>query len=90
MQMGCHTSLMGLGYIEHMDQNIKAQQRNLMIRLRAQLERDDPDVIAAIDDVDRPLVWSCLQQTPLERLAESASQARFYDRMIATRSQRST
>ena len=68
-----------------MEPRIREQQRVMMAQLRARLEKEDPDVIAAIEDVDRSLVWSCLQQSPPQRLAESASQARFYDRMLARR-----
>ncbi len=48
---------------------------------RAWLAENDPDVLAAVADVDRSLIREALKQSPLERLAQSAAQARVYDRL---------
>ena len=40
--------------------------------LLRQLERDDPDVVAAIAEVDRSLIQANLELTPAERLARNA------------------
>ena len=48
---------------------------------RAWLAENDPDVLAAVADVDRSLIREALKQPPLQRLARSASQARVYDRI---------
>ncbi len=41
----------------------------------------DPDVLAAVEDVDRTLIWEAMLEAPLARLARSAQQARFYARL---------
>lgn len=41
----------------------------------------DPDVLAAVEDVDRSLIWEAMQEAPLARLSRSAQQARFYGRL---------
>lgn len=53
--------------------------------VRAYLAEHDPDVLAAVDDVDRSLIRSELQRSPLARLVASAQQARFYERLAASR-----
>lgn len=45
------------------------------------LARRDPDVLAAVADVDRTLIWEAMQEAPLARLARCAQQARFYARL---------
>lgn len=45
------------------------------------LARRDPDVLAAVEDVDRTLIWEAMQEAPIARLARSAQQARFYARL---------
>lgn len=45
------------------------------------LARRDPDVLAAVEDVDRTLIWEAMQEAPLTRLARCAQQARFYARL---------
>ena len=45
------------------------------------LAHRDPDVLAAVEDVDRTLIWEAMQEPPLVRLARCAQQARFYARM---------
>jgi hypothetical protein len=42
-----------------------------MRALRQMLEDLDPDVAAAVDDVDRSLIAITLDQTPLERVESS-------------------
>ena len=44
------------------------------------MERD-PQTLAAVGDVDRSLIWQSFEEPPLERLAQSARQARAYERM---------
>lgn len=51
----------------------------------AYLAEHDPDVLAAIEDVDRSLIQAELRRSPLERLVASAQQARFYERLAASR-----
>lgn len=57
----------------------------LVIEVRAFLAEHDPDVLAAIEDVDRSLIQSELRRSPLERLVASVQQARFYERLTASR-----
>ena len=45
------------------------------------LARNDPDVLAAVEDVDRTLIWEAMQEDPLRRLVRSARQARSYARL---------
>lgn len=40
----------------------------------------DPDIIAAVADVDRSQIRSCLQRSPMERLAVASALARTYAR----------
>lgn len=51
----------------------------------AYLAEHDPDVLAAVEDVDRSLIRSELRRSPLERLVASVQQARFYERLAASR-----
>lgn len=37
------------------------------------LEKTDPDLLAAVEDVDRSLIRQCLDRTPAQRLATAAS-----------------
>ncbi len=53
--------------------------------VRAYLAEHDPDVLAAVEDVDRSLIRSELQRSPLARLVASAQQARLYERLAASR-----
>lgn len=46
-------------------------------RVRALLAARDPDVLAAVDDVDRTLILSALARDPWERVRESAANARY-------------
>lgn len=57
----------------------------LLNSVRAHLTEHDPDVLAAIEDVDRSLIQSELRRSPLERLVASVQQARFYERLAASR-----
>lgn len=50
----------------------------------AYLAEHDPDVLAAVADVDRSLIQAELLRSPLERLVASAQQARFYERLAAS------
>jgi hypothetical protein len=56
--------------------------------VRAYLAEHDPDVLAAVADVDRSLIRSELQLSPLARLVASAQQARFFERLAASRKAR--
>ena len=57
----------------------------LIQSVRAYLAEHDPDVLAAVDDVDRTLIQSELRQSPLRRLVDSVQKARFYERLTASR-----
>lgn len=57
----------------------------LVTAVRAFLAEHDPDVLAAVDDVDRSLIQSELRRSPIERLVASVQQARFYERLAASR-----
>ena len=57
----------------------------LVNSVRAFLAENDPDVLAAIEDVDRSLIRSELRRSPLERLVASVQQARFYERLAVSR-----
>ena len=57
----------------------------IVAEVRAYLAEHDPNVLAAVDDVDRSLIRSELQRSPLTRLVASAQQARFYERLAASR-----
>jgi len=57
----------------------------LVTQVRAYLAEHDPDVLAAVEDVDRSLIQLELQRSPLERLVTSLQQARFYERLAASR-----
>ena len=57
----------------------------LVVSVCAYLAEHDPDVLAAIGDVDRSLIQAELRRSPLERLVASVQQARFYDRLAAAR-----
>ena len=57
----------------------------IIAAVRTYLATYDPDVLAAVADVDRSLIRSELQLSPLTRLVASAQQARFYERLVAGR-----
>jgi hypothetical protein len=57
----------------------------LVQSVRAYLARHDPDVLAAVEDVDRSLIQAELLRSPLERLVASVQQARLYDRLAVSR-----
>lgn len=57
----------------------------LVQSVRDHLAEHDPDVLAAIEDVDRSLIRSELRRSPLERLVASVQQARLYERLAASR-----
>lgn len=44
------------------------------------LAEHDPDVLAAVDDVDRTLITSTLRLDPLERVRSSVETALFLER----------
>lgn len=44
----------------------------------------DPDVLAAVEDVDRTLIWEASNEAPLARLARSIKQAQFYEHLKAS------
>lgn len=52
---------------------------------RAYLPEHDPDVLAAVDDVDRSLIQTKLWRSPIKRLVASVQQARLYERLAASR-----
>lgn len=58
----------------------------LVQSVRAYLAEHDPDVLAAVDDVDRSLIQTELRRSPIERLVASVQQARLYERLAASRS----
>jgi len=58
----------------------------LVQSVRAYLAEHDPDVLAAVDDVDRSLIQTELKRSPVERLVASVQQARLYERLAASRS----
>ena len=58
----------------------------LVQSVRAYVAEQDPDVLAAIDDVDRLLIQTELGRLPIERLVASVQQARLYERLAASRS----
>lgn len=39
------------------------------------LAAHDPDVLAAVADVDRSLIWSALEESPLQRLTRCSANA---------------
>lgn len=45
----------------------------------------DPDIIAAVADVDRSLIWEAALENPLERLDRSARNAAYLARLAARR-----
>ena len=49
-------------------------------QLRAMLAKRDPEVLAAIDDVDRSLIVSTLALAPSERVRSSVETALFLER----------
>lgn len=57
----------------------------LVQSVRAYLAEHDPDVLAAVNDVDRSLIQVELRRSPLQRLVASVQQARFYERLAASR-----
>jgi hypothetical protein len=48
-------------------------------RCRAMVERLDPDLLLAVDEVDRTLIREALARTPLERLALNEQQSNGID-----------
>lgn len=53
--------------------------------VKVYLAEHDPDVLAAVGDVDRSLIQLELRRSPMERLVASVQQARFYERLAASR-----
>ena len=49
--------------------------------LLAHLAAHDPDVLAAVGDVDRSLIWDALECSPLERLARCSENANGIERL---------
>ena len=45
--------------------------------LAALIDALDPDVRAAIDDVDRSLIWLSLEQSPWDRLTSASRMAQY-------------
>lgn len=58
---------------------------DLVNSVRTYLAEQDPDVLAAVGDVDRSLIQSELRRSPIERLVASVQQGRFYERLVASR-----
>jgi hypothetical protein len=52
------------------------------------LTAHDPDVLAAVADIDRSLIWSLLELTPLERLARCSENARGIASLVEARRRR--
>jgi hypothetical protein len=52
----------------------------VVARVRTMLAEHDPDVLAAVDDVDRTLITSTLRLDPLERVRSSVETALFLER----------
>src|SRR5688572_29517863 len=63
---------------------VRSAQR-LHVSVRAYLAEHDPDVLAAVEDVDRSLIQAELRRSPIERLIASVQQPRFYERLAASR-----
>jgi len=57
-------------------------------RVIDQLADHDPDVLAAVADVDRSLIWSMLELSPLERLDRCSENARGIAALLETRDDR--
>ena len=49
--------------------------------VRAYLAEHDPDVLAAVADVDRGLIWNMLELSPMERLHRAIQMAYELDAM---------
>ena len=49
--------------------------------VRAYLAEHDPDVLAAVADVDRSLIWNMLELAPMERLHRAVQMAYELDAM---------
>jgi len=49
--------------------------------IEALIEALDPEVRAAIDDVDRSLIWLSLQESPWERLRSASEMAETLSRI---------
>jgi hypothetical protein len=73
----CDTSLAGA--------SSRWMNNELVQSVVAYLAEHDPDVLAAVEDVDRSLIQAEMQRSPIERLVASAQQARFYERLAASR-----
>jgi hypothetical protein len=62
----------------------------LVARIRAMLAERDPDVLAAVDDVDRTLIHSTLRLDPLDRVRSSTHNAEVLARWAESYRNRST
>ena len=56
----------------------------------AWLQEHDPDVLAAVEDVDRTLITLTLAQSPMERLRSAWGAAATLERLAACRRSTST
>ncbi len=52
--------------------------------VRAYLAEHDPDVLAAVADVDRGLIWNMLELAPMERLHRAVQMACELDALAAS------
>lgn len=62
----------------------RAVDRSILPEIADILDRlamADPDVLAAVEDVDRTLIWEAMEEPPFQRLVRSGQQARFYARL---------
>ena len=66
-----------------------AATRTRMDIVRARLGREDPDVLAAVAEVDPALLAWCAEQTPRERLIACTNTIRGLNRLRRAASSRS-
>lgn len=52
-----------------------------VVAVRAMLAAQDPELLAAVDEVDRTLIVSALARDPWQRVRESARNARYLDEL---------
>jgi hypothetical protein len=71
-------------------QDDPVRQDPLVARVRAMLAECDPDVLAAVDDVDRTLILTTLRLDARERVRSSAYQAEVLARWAESYRNRST
>lgn len=57
---------------------------NALAAVRAYLAEHDPDVLAAVADVDRGLIWNMLELAPMERLHRAVQMAYELDNLASS------